>query len=98
MIDLRVDLLPAEVATKCEYGLGTVSLAAGPPVARYIQAVSHFIVVRDRHLAEGFGNKTRGIHTRAERVPRTCRSGGSADLRVGAIGFCRDVRDGTKQA
>src|SRR5947209_5588167 len=98
MIDLRIDLLPAQVSTKCEYVLGAVFFAAGPPRACGIQAVSDFIIVRRRHLAENLVDKTRRIHSRSKSVPSARRRGGPSYLRVGTIRFCGNVCDRTKQA
>jgi hypothetical protein len=85
VINLHVDLLSAEVSTNCEYSLRAAALAAGPPVTRRIEAVSHLIVVWRGHLVHDLSDKPRRIHRLSVGVPGARRSGRRTDLRVRAV-------------
>src|SRR5215208_1422192 len=99
MINLRIDLLPAEIATKGENALGAAVFAARPPITCSIQTVSDFIVVRGRHLAQNLGNEPRRIYGFAIGVPRTGSSRRRTDLRIRTVGVhAARIRYGTKDA
>src|SRR5438874_12914868 len=83
VVELRVDLLPAQVCRRrkparvgWEYAFAPVLFVTYPAVSRRIQAVAAdrpgncLVVVRQRHLVQEFGDKTGRVDLSAICIPR----------------------------